>query len=77
MTLELQPVAVATSEPVDGFLVFAEGRLVAVISQLTALHGDKAGWWFLEKGFGRLDRPDPPLFPTRAEAEAWMAGVLG
>ena len=72
MRLVLQPVMVDTGEEGEGCLVFAEGWLVAVLVRLSEYHDDEAGFWFLEKGFGRLDRPDPPLFSDLPTAEQWI-----
>jgi hypothetical protein len=72
MSLTLLPVRVATvttrragsSLPGIGF--------VAVLVQLSGEHGDLAGHWFLEAGFGRLDAPEHPTFPDLAGAETWI-----
>jgi hypothetical protein len=72
MNLVLQPVKVRTGEEEEGRLVFADGWLVAVLVQLSDAHEDEAGCWFLEKGFGRLDRPDPPVFRDLPTAEQWI-----
>ena len=76
MNLVLQPVTVATGEAGEGRLVLLEGRLVAVLVRLSDLHGEQAGWWFVEKGFGPLDRPLHPSFPDLAQAEAWLKSEL-
>jgi hypothetical protein len=72
MNLILQPVMVDTGEEGDGRLVFAEGWLVAVLVRLSDNHQHGAGHWFLEKGFGRLDHPDPPSFPDLGSAQQWI-----
>ncbi|MDB5475511.1 MAG: hypothetical protein JWP49_1022 [Phenylobacterium sp.] len=72
MDLILQPVMVDTGEEGEGCLVFAEGWLVAVLVRLSDSHEDESGYWFLEKGFGRLDRPDPPSFSDLPTAEQWI-----
>lgn len=78
MNLTFQPVRVETGvEDEDGCLVFADARLVAVLVQLSDLHGDAAGQWFLEHGFGRLDGPVHPTFLDIDAAQAWIAGRLG
>ena len=76
MTLTLQPVLVATGEEGDGFLVFADGWLVAVLVRLAENHEENAGAWFLEKGFGALDGPEPPVFETLEIAQSWVAAQL-
>ncbi len=80
MTLTLQPVRVATGSDEEGLLVFADDqRLVAVLTHLSDQHGDIAGHWFLETGFGRLDGPDHPTFADLDAAQNWirqrLAGV--
>ena len=72
MDLILQPVLVDTGEEGAGCLVFANGWLVAVLVRLSDTHEDEAGFWFLEKGFGKLDTPDPPLFSDLPTAEQWV-----
>lgn len=72
MTLTLQPVLVATGEEGDGCLVFVDGWLVAVLVRLSDNHGDDAGAWFLEKGFGMLDGPETPVFESIEGAQSWV-----
>jgi hypothetical protein len=72
MNLILQPVMVDAGEEGEGCLVFAEGWLVAVLVRLSDSHGDIGDRWFLEKGFGKLDRPDPPVFSDLPQAEQWI-----
>lgn len=76
MNLTLQPVLVPSGEGGEARLVFYRGWLVAVLVQLSALHEDHAGWWFLEKGFDRLDRPNSPVFPDLEAAATWIAAHL-
>lgn len=77
MTLTLQPVLVASGEEGDGCLVYADGWLVAVLVRLSDNHEEQAGAWFLEKGFGALDGPDPPVFETLETAQTWVLERLG
>ena len=77
MTVALQPVRVDTgSADQQGCLVFVDDRLVAVLVRLSEQHDDKAGRWFLEHGFGRLDGPAHPTFDDIGTAQAWIAGRL-
>ena len=77
MNVTLQSVRVDTgSEDEDGVLVFADGRLVAVLVRLSDEHGDKAGQWFLEHGFNRLDGTAHPTFGDLEAAQAWIAGRI-
>ncbi|MDR7036671.1 MULTISPECIES: hypothetical protein [Methylobacterium] len=73
MSIQVQPVRVETdSSDEAGELVFADGRLVAVLVQLSDEHEAEAGMWFLEAGFGRLQTPDAPKFADLDEARAWI-----
>ena len=77
MSLHLQPVRVATgSHDEESELVFSEDLLVAVLVRLSEEHGDEAGMWFLEAGFGRVDDPNPPKFANLDEAQDWIERQL-
>ena len=77
MSLHLQPVRVATcSRDEESELVFADGFLVAILVRLSDEHGDEAGMWFLETGFGRLARSAPPKFVVLDEAQSWIEQQL-
>lgn len=76
MALTLQPVMVATGEDGEGCLVFSDGWLVAVLVRLSDGHDEQSGRWFLEKGFGALDGPEPPNFDNLEDAQAWVAEHL-
>jgi len=74
MKLGFQPVTVETNAPdEEGCLVFADNRLVTVLVRLSEEHGRKAGRWYLEHGFGKLDRPDHPIFTDLKDARDWLA----
>ena len=75
MSLALQPVRVATGEEADGFLVFSNGWLVAVLTRLSEMHEDIAGHWFLEVWFGRLYGRHP-TFADLDVAKAWISSQL-
>ena len=73
MSLRLQPVHVGTgSRDTESLLVFADDVLVAVLVHLSDDHGDAAGMWFLEAGFGPVDDPCPPNFPDLDTAQYWI-----
>jgi hypothetical protein len=77
MKLTLQPVRVATGIDEEGMLVFdAERRLVAVLTRLTEHHEAASGTWFLEAGFGQLERPDHSTFADLDAAQAWINQCL-
>ena len=76
MKVRLDPVTLGGVEDGDGLLAYWEDSLVAVLVRLGTDHGDDAGAWFVEKGFGFLDRPEHPLFETFAAAEAWLRSEL-
>ncbi len=74
MKLGLQAVTVETNAlDEEGCLVFADNRLVAVLVRLSHEHGKKAGRWYLEHGFGKLDGPAHPIFTDLNEARDWLA----
>lgn len=79
-SLTLWPVSVETgSADEDGRLVFARGRLVAVLVRLSAAtHPEEAlrGKWFLEAGFGPCAAQAADPFPTLAHAVAWLHAQL-
>jgi hypothetical protein len=78
MSLTLQPVRVETgTEDEEGFLVFADGRLVAVLVRLSDQHETAAGQWFYECGFGRFDGPDHPVFSDLDAARRWIDRRFG
>jgi hypothetical protein len=74
LNLELRPLRVETGGPdEEGLAAFASDKLVAVFVRLSAEHGEKAGQWYAEKLFGRLDRPSPLVFPDLDTLKAWLA----
>jgi hypothetical protein len=78
MKLGFQPVTVDTNAPdEESCLVFADNRLVAVLVRLSNEHGRKAGRWYLEHGFGKLDGPAHPIFTDLDEARNWVAQRVG
>lgn len=52
---------------------FSEQGLVAVLVQLSKIHGEAAGQWFLEAGFGELDHHKHAVFPDLDTARNWIA----
>lgn len=61
MTITFEPVTAETgSDDEVGQLVFADRRLVAVVVQLSDVHSSRAGRWYLEYGFDRLDGTTHP-----------------
>ncbi|MFC0410095.1 hypothetical protein [Roseomonas elaeocarpi] len=78
MTPDLRPVRVDTgSSDEEGRLVFVADRLVAVLVQLSDQHGEMAGHWFLEHGFGGVGGPKRPTFASLQAAEHWICHRLG
>jgi hypothetical protein len=78
MKLGFQPVTVETNAPdEEGCLVFANNRLVAVLVRLSDAHGRKAGRWYLEHGFGKLDGLAQPILTDLDEAQDWVAQCFG
>ncbi len=75
MSLAFQPVKVAT-EAGDGFLVFSNGLLIAVLVRLSELHVELRGRWFLEFTLTQVNGPEYPIFETLDQAQAWIAKHL-
>jgi len=78
VSVALAPVRVETGGPdEEGRLVFLGERLVAVLVRLSEEHGEEAGRWYVEHGFGPLDGPLHPTFPNLDAACAWIVAGLG
>lgn len=78
MSLQLQPARVATFQQggEQGLLVWADGRLVAVLVQLSDAYGEDTGKWHLEAAFGRVAHPSADIFADLDEAQAWIEDRL-
>jgi hypothetical protein len=76
VTLDLEPVRIAAGADNEGQLVYFGGLLVAVLVRLSEEHGEAAGSWFLEAGFGRLEGPNTPVFSDLEQAKDWIARAL-
>ena len=61
----------------DAALVFRNGQLLAVLSCLSAIHGDLAGEWYIEASFGEMPPRQPQSFATLALFEAWLSDEPG
>jgi hypothetical protein len=72
VTLQMQPTRLAADDA-DGFLVFSDAGLVAILVRLSEIHEQAAGQWFLEAGFGQLDRHKHAIFPDLETAQNWIA----
>ena len=73
----LTPIKVDTASPdSDGRLVMANGMLVAILIHLDAPDHENMGSWFLEAGFGRLQRLRSPTFDTLEQATRWVRAGL-
>jgi len=71
----LQPVEVDTgTSDRDGFLVFVDNALVAVLVRLEDKeHGAMRGQWLLEVGFGRCNAtPQTSVFKSPDDAQKWV-----
>jgi hypothetical protein len=76
--LTLEPVPVETGGPdEEGSLAFVDGRLAAVLVRLSEQHGERAGSWCIEAGFGPFDGPNHPIFADLDAARAWMLKRAG
>ncbi|KQP50830.1 hypothetical protein ASG40_12960 [Methylobacterium sp. Leaf399] len=74
MSLHFQPIHLSDTERQ---ILFVDGGVVAVLVRLSDAHGDEAGRWSLEAGFGRVGDPNPPTFESLDEAQAWIKGQIG
>lgn len=72
----MRPVRIAIGEQNGGLLVFNDGWLIAVMVQLSDKHGELAGHWFLETGYGRFSRREQLVFKDETEAVAWFTSHL-
>jgi hypothetical protein len=73
MTVTFEPVELDTAQgDRTGMLVFADGRLLAVLSRLDADHGDLAGRWFVEAAFREIS----PLPSRTYESPTGFAEAL-
>lgn len=75
MKLELRPIEIADERDQVGRLVLCDGRLVAVLCQLSDEHGDVAGRWFVECGFGQFGGVEE-YFDNLEIAETWFRNAL-
>ena len=68
-------------EPQKGYLVLADGRLVAVLVRLASAGSEqdkeKLSGWHMEAGFGPCAVTVSPLFNTLGDAVAWVRKQLG
>ena len=71
-----QPVKISIAGAQDARLAFVDEALVAVLVRLPSGHGDEAGRWFLETGYGGVDGVAHPTFADLEEARLWIAGRL-
>ncbi len=77
MTLNLQPIRVATGFDEEGMMVLdEEQRLVAVLVRLSDENEVAPGQWYLEAGFGRLDGGSHPTFSNLDMAQDWISQRL-
>lgn len=77
MSVRLEPVRIIGLEGGDGRLVFAGEVLVAVLIRLSELHEEEAGKWFVEAGFGPLERMVGLTFNDLDIAERQVASSPG
>ena len=76
MDVTLQPIVLATNQDSEGQLVFVNERLIAVLVRLSSLHAEKAGWWFLETGYGAAESTQHPSFRDLDAAVAWIKSCV-
>ena len=75
MALSFQPIELSTQGPdKDGMLVLRDGRLIAVLSRLSEIHGALAGRWYVEAAFRRLPTAPEETFDDLVSLERRLAG---
>jgi hypothetical protein len=73
LNITFQPIPVALEdENVEGRLVLADARLVAVLVMLSPSHEEFAGKWFAEALFGSLAEAGHPVFTDLEDARSWI-----
>lgn len=73
MTVEFRPVTLDHGDyDNEAVLVFRSGRLMAVLTCLSEIHGDLQGHWFVETTFTGVREPFR-TFKDLSHAEAWAA----
>jgi hypothetical protein len=75
MKLEIKPIELDHDDDTEGRLILHEGRLAAVLSQLSDQHAGRSGRWFVECGFGPLARCGME-FESLDDAQSWIAERL-
>ena len=75
MALTFQAVRLDSSAPdQDARLVFRDGRLLAVATRLSDIHGELAGRWYVEVTFGAVPNMPDRTFASLPDVEAWLDG---
>jgi hypothetical protein len=73
MVIEFKPVKLDSGDhDNDAVLAFRDGRLMAVLTCLSDLHGEFQGQWFLEANFSAPPAPTSHKFVDLDDAEAWL-----
>lgn len=74
MQIEFIPATLDTgSLDAEAVLVYRGGRLAAVLTCLSEIHGDQTGRWFLEACFVEVRQPPRNnVFETLADAKDWL-----
>lgn len=74
MEIEFRPVTLDSGDDdKDAVLVFRDGRLMAVLTCLSAIHEDLCGKWFVEATFIGVPQVQAPIFAELTEVEAWAS----
>jgi hypothetical protein len=67
--MDFEPIALCGPDE-KGMLLLTNGRVAGILVQLSEIHGDLAGQWFLEAGLGPLEGRGRKLFPDLATARS-------
>jgi hypothetical protein len=74
MSVSFQEIMLDTGNTDDrAVLVLRNGRLIAVLSQLSEMHDDMAGRWFVEAVFGPTPSTDRHVFDDPTDFADWLA----
>ncbi len=72
--LSFQKIILDTSTPDrDAILVYRYGRLFAVLSCLSEIHGDLCGKWFVEATFSNVPDDPPQTFESLDHFTQWLS----
>jgi len=72
MNTSFQEIMLNTDDTERAVLVLSDGRLMAVLSHLGAMHEDMAGMWYVEARFGDSVPQSRHIFADPQEFVEWL-----